>query len=348
MSLVNFFNDFTDSNRRPTTVSTLTDLDIAAHSAAVNYTRWERVPRKHSTLTTICVQPNLTGTNQPVLYPRTKTQELESGKKKGESQKEKLLELKLKFADQSLKNMLEQEKHQLAIGVRLREEIKSYERNCWENASCSLRKFQRLETGIIKIQRNFAKDIELEKKLLEEVKMKREFQIRGIQNELYQLDCLVEQHNNEYKKLLNYMHQEYPIKELIISGLERDIAELKMANEKEQKTVEQLLACEIMKYKQQWNKDENDLTKAICEKSLEMMPTDFEEILKENRILQKEINLLSKEQHQCTKTIQDLTSKMKYLPQSDTTSLRRQMFPEVFSPKTKCRPDFDIKLDISV
>ncbi|CAI9715868.1 Hypothetical predicted protein [Octopus vulgaris] len=124
-------------------------------------------------------KPNLTGTNQPVLYPRTKTQELESGKKKGESQKEKLLELKLKFADQSLKNMLEQEKHQLEIGVRLREEIKSYERNCWENASCSLRKFQRLETGIIKIQRNFTKDIEQEKKLLEEVKRKREFQIKG-------------------------------------------------------------------------------------------------------------------------------------------------------------------------
>ncbi|CAI9715867.1 Hypothetical predicted protein [Octopus vulgaris] len=92
--------------------------------------------------------------------------------------------------------------------------------------------------------------------------------IQRIQNELYQLDCLVEQHNNEYKKLLNYMHQEYPIKELIISGLERDIAELKMANEKEQKAVEQLLACEIMKYKQQWNKDENDLTKAICEENI--------------------------------------------------------------------------------
>lgn len=319
----------------------------AATTTTFKYDKWKRVPRKPDHLLKVGVIQNMKNVQEPHSFQKKKILPPKvSESKQMKEKKELILQIKVAAAYKALTQLKQRERHQLEIRPRLCEEIDKNENDTWINANMMLRKYERLKSGILRIHKTFQKDFDNEQKELFNMKEATESKIKDIEKELSILDSLLQTQNIEYTELLNYKHQQYPMKALIIENLEKDIEDIKVTNEMKEKEIEHVISCNMARCRQRWNKKEDNIAKLISKKSFDLMPLSIKQMLVENTIMKKEINFLLKANEELEKRVKSLTDEIKQLSRDPLSNYRSQIFPEFFPKETKCNPDFDIVLDI--
>lgn len=310
----------------------------AAATATVKYDKWKRVPRKLDHLHQYPVIQRRSFSSKQVLSPNES--------ERGEMEETSLQE-KIDDAYKALVKMKLREKYQLEVKLRLCEEIDRKENNTWENANVMLRKYERLKCGILRIHKNFQKDFDNEQKELLNMKKETESKIKGIENELNLLDSFLEDQNTEYTELINYKHQQYPLKALIIEGLERDIAGIKTTHEEEERQIKHVMTSQMEEYQQKLAEQEDDITKFISKRSFHLMTPAVKQMLLENALMEKEIKFHLKAKEEMEKEVKSLSDQIKQLSRDPLSNYRLQMFPEFFLKDAKCKPDSDLGLNIA-
>lgn len=319
----------------------------SATAVAFKYDRWKRVPRKPDHFVRFGVIQNMKNVQDPHSFQRKKVLPSKVSEcKQMKEKKELMLKIKVAAAYKALTQLKQRERHQLEIRLKLCEEIDRKENDTWINANMMLRKYERLKSGILRIHKNFQKDFDNEQKELFNMKEATESKIKDIEKELNILDSLLQTQNTEYTELLNYKHQQYPMKALIIESLEKDIEDIKATNEMKEKEIEHVISCNMARCRQRWNGEEEYMAKLITKKSFDLMPLSIKQMLVENTIMKKEINFHLKANEELEKQVKSLIDEIKQLSRDPLSNYRLQIFPEFFPKETKCNPDFDIVLDI--
>uniref|UniRef100_K1QUJ5 Uncharacterized protein C20orf96 n=1 Tax=Magallana gigas TaxID=29159 RepID=K1QUJ5_MAGGI len=203
-----------------------------------------------------------------------------------------------------------------------------------------------LEGGITTLNSNFVKEYDAAVRDLEETRHRTNSQLQALEKKVSDLDDSLKEKQEELHTLMSYKDKEYPVKAMRIATLQKEIQNLKIANQEDQEDLEHIVFTELEKYEKEQTRTANSITKSITERAISRMHPSLKDMALQNLVMAKEIEVHKKEQEGLIRVNQALEAEVKKLLRDPKTNTRLQMFPEFFPSRQKCTPDMEVVLDI--
>ncbi|XP_022341585.1 uncharacterized protein C20orf96-like [Crassostrea virginica] len=258
----------------------------------------------------------------------------------------KILELRIRTRKKTLDEYLKRSRELLEQNMKLKENIESDEYGTLNEVKGLLRRYEKYRGGITTLNSNFVKEYEAAMKDLEETRWQTNSQLQALEKKVFDLDESLKEKQEELHTLMSYKDKEYPVKAMRIATLQKEIQNLKIANQEDQEDLEHIVFTELEKYEKEQTRTANLITKSITEKAIARMHPSLKDMALQNLVMEKEIEVHKKEQEGLIRVNQALEAEVKKLLHDPKTNTRLQMFPEFFPSRQKCTPDMEVVLDI--
>lgn len=258
----------------------------------------------------------------------------------------KILELRIRTRKKTLDEYLKRSRELLEQNMKLKESIESDEYGTLNAVKGLLRRYEKYRGGITTLNSNFVKEYDAAVRDLEETRHRTNSQLQALEKKVSDLDDSLKEKQEELHTLMSYKDKEYPVKAMRIATLQKEIQNLKIANQEDQEDLEHIVFTELEKYEKEQTRTANSITKSITERAISRMHPSLKDMALQNLVMTKEIEVHKKEQEGLIRVNQALEAEVKKLLRDPKTNTRLQMFPEFFPSRQKCTPDMEVVLDI--
>ncbi|XP_048755929.2 uncharacterized protein C20orf96-like [Ostrea edulis] len=268
------------------------------------------------------------------------------GVNKERNERMKILELRIRTRKKTLEEYQKRSRELLEQNMKLKESIETDEYGTLNAVKGLLRRYEKYRGGITTLNSNFVKEFDAAVRDLEATSRRIDSQLQALEKKVSDLDESLKEKQEELHTLMSYKDKEYPVKAMRIATLQKEIQNLKIANQEDQEDLEHIVFTELEKYEKEQTRSANLITKSITETAIARMHPSLKDMALQNMVMAKEIELHKKEQDGLIKVNQALEAEVKKLLQDPKTNTRLQMFPEFFPSRQKCTPDMEVVLDI--
>lgn len=279
-------------------------------------------------------------------YRERKEAEKKIEEDKTRSERLKILDLRLKTRKKTLDEYEKRYAQLIEMNIILRAEIEEHEQKTLDDVKGLLRKYEKYRGGMTTLNTNFNKEYATALQELADSEARVSSKLEELQKEVDEVDTQLKIKQDELHILNNYKDKEYPVKAMKISNLQKEIQSLKISNEEDQDELEHITRTELAKYEKEKQTVQNEITKSVTEKAIDMMHPSLKDMALQNMVMKKEIELHQKEQEELLKSNIELEQSVRSMLRDPKSNVRQQMFPEFFPSQEKCTPDMDVVLDI--
>ncbi|KAK3086840.1 hypothetical protein FSP39_024293 [Pinctada imbricata] len=251
----------------------------------------------------------------------------------------KILELRLRTRKKTLEEYKKRSKefllNRLEQNMKLAEDINSNEEATLNHVKGLLRRYEKYRGGITTLNTNFVKDYDSATQKLDSTRERTNAELTDLEAKVAELDDALKEKQEELNVLTSYKDKEYPVKAMRIATLQKEMQNLKIANQEDQEDLEHIVYTELSKYEKERVRNANLITKDITEQAISVMHPSLKDMALQNMVMKKEIESHKKEQEEILLVNKALEREVEVLLRDPKTNVRLQMFPEFFPAREK-------------
>ncbi|XP_038606443.1 uncharacterized protein C20orf96 homolog isoform X5 [Tachyglossus aculeatus] len=219
---------------------------------------------------------------------------------------------------------------------------------------------QILRTMIATLESSNQMQLHIAKRQLAETEEREKAKMEVLQRQLSQLRARNRKSQEELNVLLAYMDQDFPLKAVQISGLLRQVQQLKDAQQDESEELRLMRRTVLGSMERKAAEAQEKILRRLANKKIRPYEEGLAQKTKANKVLVEQISYFQREltfggplppgpPRQLVATLEEevprLEMEVKTLQSQTPGLLREEIFPDVLLRKPKCEPDTDVCLD---
>ncbi|XP_053430695.1 uncharacterized protein C20orf96 homolog isoform X2 [Nycticebus coucang] len=317
------------------TVLSVPEVSDNDKSKMKTLTKMQTVPSKSS----MAVPNKLKNAREP-----RKSEKVDSGMMQAQIRLMKMLVKNRKTLLQELRN---HETFLTKLNLDLISTIQDMEDSTALNVRAMLQQQDILTTIVDILETSNNKRLQQLKSELQELEEKEESKMKGLEQQVKQLDAKIKKTHEEVSFLSTYMDHEYPVKSVQITNLVRQLQQVKDSHQEELDDLSELRKRVLKSLSDKMQNKKINILKSLVVKTQSPYQEALLQKTQDSQAILKCMDRFKKFINQFEEEIPILRAEVEEL-QNKTLEPREIIFEDVLLRRPKCTPDMDVILNIPV